>query len=60
MDPLVVGRLRAFLALLQATNKADNVADLAQRVLEFRNTLLLDPALGRCGLNWKQVRQLSH
>ena len=28
---------------------------MAQRVLEFRNALLLDSALGRCGLKWKEV-----
>lgn len=39
----------------QATNKAERIADMAQRVLEFRHALLLDSALGRCGLNWKEV-----
>ena len=39
----------------QATAKADKVAEMAQRVLEYRSALLLDGGPQRCGMVWKQV-----
>ena len=40
----------------QATAKADKVAEMAQRVLEYRSALLLDGGPQRCGMVWKQVK----
>ena len=44
---------------VQATAKADKVADVAQRVLEYRSALLLDGGPQRCGMVWKQVQRSS-
>ena len=47
--------LIVYVVCAQATAKADKVADVAQRVLEYRSALLLDGGPQRCGMVWKQV-----